>query len=70
MPVAAPARGLTARQLEVIALLAGGLRYGEVGVRLSISTRQVQRHAAQAVERAGVANVCQLVALAIEERLI
>lgn len=70
MSVATPVRGLTARQLEVIALLAGGLRHAEIGARLSISTRQVQRHAAQAVERADVANVCQLVAFAIEERLI
>ena len=61
---------LTARQREVVALLAAGLRYGEVAERLSISTRQVQRLAAQAVERAGVVNVCQLVASAVEAQLI
>ena len=61
---------LTPRQLEVIALLAEGLRYGEVAAALSISARQVQRHAAQAVERAGATNVCQLVAIAIDADLI
>ena len=61
---------LTARQCEVLALLAAGLRYAEVADRLSISARQVQRHAAQAVDRAGVANVCQLVATAVEAELV
>ena len=61
---------LTGRQLEVLELLATGLRYSEVAVRLSISTRQVQRHAAQAVERAGAVNLCQLVAIAIEQGVI
>jgi DNA-binding NarL/FixJ family response regulator len=61
---------LTARQVQVLELLAGGLRYSEAGARLSISARQVQRHAAQAVERAGAVNLCQLVAVAIDEGLI
>jgi DNA-binding NarL/FixJ family response regulator len=68
MPVA-PA-DLTQRQLEVLELLATGLRYSEVAERLSISTRQVQRHAAQAVERARAVNLCQLVAVAIEQGVI
>ena len=58
---------LTDRQLEVLALLATGLRYSEVATELSISARQVQRHAAQAVERVGAINVCQLIAMTIEE---
>jgi len=61
---------LTARQLEVLELLAEGLRYSEVAARLWISTRQVQRHAAQAVERAGAVNLCQLVAIAIDRDVI
>ncbi len=61
---------LTVRQRDVLLLLAAGLRYGEVAEHLSISTRQVQRHTAQAVERAGVVNVCQLVAIAVEADLI
>lgn len=70
MTESASVGSLTARQLEVVALLAKGLRHGEVAARLSISSRQAQRHAVQAVERAGVANVCQLVAVAIQARLI
>jgi DNA-binding CsgD family transcriptional regulator len=53
--------GLSRRDAEVIALLAAGLRHGEVAQRLSISTRQLRRHIADAVHRAGVANVQQLV---------
>lgn len=68
MPVAPV--DLTARQLEVLELLASGLRYSDVAERLSISTRQVQRHAAQAVERAGAVNLCQLVAVAIDHGVI
>jgi DNA-binding CsgD family transcriptional regulator len=63
-------RRLTVRQLEVVALLAEGLRYGEVATQLSMSARQVQRHAVQAVERAGAVNVCHLVALAVEASVI
>jgi DNA-binding CsgD family transcriptional regulator len=61
---------LTPRQLEVLGLLADGLRYAEVAARLSISARQAQRHAAQAVERNGAVNLCQLVAIAIADGLI
>jgi len=68
MPAAA--LDLTRRQLEVLALLADGLRYSEVAACLSISTRQVQRHAAQAVERGGAVNLCQLVAMAIDHGVI
>lgn len=68
---AARSRGdLTARQLQVLELLAAGLRYSEVAAELSISARQVQRHAAQAVERSGAINVCQLIAVTIGEGLI
>jgi DNA-binding NarL/FixJ family response regulator len=60
----------TGRQLEVVALLATGLRYGEVGASLSISARQVQRHVAEAVSRARVRNVYELVATTIAEGLL
>lgn len=56
---------LTPRQLEVVALLAHGLRYSEIANELSISCRQVQRLTMQAVKRAGAATVCEVVALAI-----
>lgn len=61
---------LTARQLQVLALLADGLRYREVAACLSISDGQVQRHVARAVARVGVGNAAELVAVAVSEGLI
>jgi DNA-binding CsgD family transcriptional regulator len=61
---------LTARQLQVVALLADGLRYQEVAACLSISSRQVQRHVAQAVSRLGVRNANELVAVAVAAGLV
>ncbi len=53
-----------------MALLADGLRYAEVAACMSISTRQVQRHVAEAVARLGVSNGTQLVAVAVAENLV
>jgi DNA-binding CsgD family transcriptional regulator len=56
---------LTERQRQVVAGLAGGLRYRELAAELGISSRQVQRHVADAAERLGAANANELIALAI-----
>lgn len=61
---------LTARQLEVVALLADGLRYAEIAACLSISARQVQRHVAEAVARLGLRNANELVAVAVASGLV
>jgi DNA-binding CsgD family transcriptional regulator len=61
---------LTARQLQVLALLADGLRYRDVAACLSISDGQVQRHVARAVARLGVSNAAELVAVAVREGLV
>jgi len=61
---------LTARQLQVVALLADGLRYGEVADCLSISVRQVERHVVHAIGRLGVRNARELVVVAIAEGLV
>jgi DNA-binding CsgD family transcriptional regulator len=61
---------LTARQLQVVALLADGLRYIEVAACLSISVRQVERHVADAIDRAGVRSANELVAVAVTEGLV
>jgi DNA-binding CsgD family transcriptional regulator len=58
---------LTARQRQVVLLLADGLLYGEVAACLSISVRQVDRHVANARVRAGARSVNELVALAVSE---
>ncbi len=61
---------LAARQLQVLALLADGLRYREVAACVSISDGQVQRHVARAVARVGVSNAAELVAVAVSEGLV
>ena len=61
---------LTARQLEVVALLADGLRYSEVAACLSISERQVERHVANAISRLGVRSANQLVAIAVSAGVV
>lgn len=60
---------LTARQLQVLALLVDGLRYRDVADCLSISEDQVQRHVSRAVGRLGVRNATELVAVAVREGL-
>lgn len=61
---------LTARQLQVVALLADGLRYREVAACLSISVRQVQRHVSNGIARAGLRNANELVAVAVSEGIV
>ena len=61
---------LTARQLQVVVLLADGLRYRDIAACLAISERQVHRHAGNAIERASVRNVVELVAVAVAEGLV
>lgn len=61
---------LTARQLQVVALLADGLRYGEIAACLSISAGQVYRHVKNAVARLGVQTPAELVAVAVCEGMV
>ena len=61
---------LTARQLQVVALLADGLRYREIAACLSISKRQVQRHVVQAAARLGVHSAYELAAIAVSEGMV
>lgn len=69
-PPAACTSRLTARQLQVVALLAHGLRYAEVADSLLISVRQVERHIVNAIARLEVNGVNALVALAVAEGLV
>lgn len=61
---------LTARQLQVVALLADGLRYDEIAACLAISERQVQRHVSNATARLGLRNAHHLTAVAVAEGLV
>jgi DNA-binding CsgD family transcriptional regulator len=58
---------LTARQLQVLALLVDGLRYREIAACLSIAEGQVQRHVARAIARVGARSPAELVAIAVAE---
>lgn len=71
-PVARPASSarLSARHLEVIALLADGLRAEEIAERLGVATSTVYRHVERAKRRAGVSSRSELVALAIRDGIV
>lgn len=56
--------GVTARELEVLHLLALGLPNKEIAARLYLSPRTVERHVANVAAKTGVAGRSQLVAFA------
>ena len=58
-----PKLPLTARQLQVVALLADGFRAKDIADQLGISTSVVYKHVDQAKQRAGVNSRYELVAL-------
>ena len=63
-------RQLTAREREVLRLLANGHTNAEVGVQLYLSPETVRTHVHRAVTRLGVRNRTQAVAKALREGLI
>jgi len=63
-------RQLTAREREVLRLLANGHTNAEVGVQLFLSPETVRTHVRKAVTRLGVRNRTQAVAEALREGLI
>lgn len=56
--------GLTARELEVLRLLGEGLSNKDIGARLYLSPRTVERHVASLTAKAGVSRRSELVAFA------
>jgi two-component system NarL family response regulator len=56
------AAGLSARQLDVLRLVAEGLSYKEVGARLYLSPRTVKYHMGQIMDRLHLHNRAQLLA--------
>ena len=70
-PLALPVTGkLTKRELEVLRLLADGLRQDEIAERLFISRKTVGTHVANILRKLGVHSQIQAVALAYREELL
>jgi DNA-binding NarL/FixJ family response regulator len=61
---------LTAREADVLRLLAEGLTHEEIGERLDIASETVRTHARKAAERLGAKTRTQAVATAIRLELI
>jgi len=70
-PEGAPAaQGLTARELEVLALVAQGKSNQEIADELGLSRRTVERHVGDILSRLGVTSRSAAVATAIRDRLV
>ncbi len=63
-------KGLTARELQVLALIAQGKSNQEIADELVLSRRTVERHVSESLARLGVATRSAAAALAIRHRLI
>lgn len=69
-PAAASTRRLTARELEVLALLAEGLGQAAIAERLVISGKTVSTHIEHILGKLGVKSRAQAVAVAYRESLV
>jgi DNA-binding NarL/FixJ family response regulator len=70
-PSGAPAaQGLTARELEVLALVAQGKSNQEIADVLGLSRRTVERHVGDILSRLGVTSRAAAAATAIRDRLV
>ena len=65
-----PDANLTARQIQVVALLADGLRADDIADHLGISTSTVYRHIERAKTRTRVASRSELIAVAIRNGVL
>lgn len=65
-----PDSGLTAREVEVLKLLAEGLRNKEIGEALHITERTVKNHVAKIITKLNVKSRTEAVSYAIKNKLI
>ena len=63
-------KGLTAREVEIVGLIADGLSTERIGKRLGISSKTVESHRTAAMKKAGTGNAAALVRFAIKHHLI
>jgi ATP/maltotriose-dependent transcriptional regulator MalT len=69
-PVALPVEALTAREAEILALLASGLTNREIAQRLVLSARTVETHVARVTGKLGVNSRARAVARAVALGLV
>jgi DNA-binding CsgD family transcriptional regulator len=67
---AKPAGGLTAREVEVLRLVAGGNTNGKIAATLGISTHTVRRHLQNIFDKLGVSSRAAATAFALQHDLI
>jgi len=67
---AASPETLTAREMEVLELLAVGLQNKEIGDRLAITERTVKFHVSSILGKLGAGNRTEAVAIAAQQGLI
>jgi DNA-binding NarL/FixJ family response regulator len=65
-----PLAGLSPRQREILQLIAEGHSSKEIGFRLGISSKTVDTHRAQIMERLGIHNIQGLVKFAMRAGLV
>lgn len=70
VPVAGSVQSLTTRELEILRLIASGLRNQEIAEHLSISTATVKRHIANAYGKLGASHRTEALARAKELMLL
>jgi DNA-binding CsgD family transcriptional regulator len=64
------ADGLTAREIEVLALVAAGLSSRDIGQELTLSVRTVERHITNIYSKLGLTSRVQATAYALERGLV
>jgi DNA-binding NarL/FixJ family response regulator len=69
-PAAALPDDLTAREIEILALIAGGLTNAEIAEHLVISPLTVKSHVSRILTKMGARDRTQLVVMAYESRLV
>jgi len=62
--------GLTPRELEVVAVIAGGYSNSDIAVKLSISEKTVKHHLTNIFEKLGVSNRLELALFALHHNLV
>jgi len=69
-PAAGPLKLLTARQIEILTMLARGVSTKEIAYELDLSDKTVAAHRAQIMERIGIRDLVGLVLFAVKHGLV